>query len=156
MSLPPNRPPEARAYGVTLLAAATGKRFEARGTRIRMGRGRECEVQPVEGSDTIVSRVHAELTVGAGGGLVVSDAGSKNGTFLNGERITRPMPVRLGDKIMLGQGGPVLFVEGLGTAPQKVVTRSQAMGELGQQTVIGLIGAALAKAYRRLRQLLGL
>ena len=107
-----------RAYGVTLLATTTGKRFEARGTRIRLGRGRDCEVQPVEANDTIVSRVHAELTVGAGGGLVVRDAESKNGTYLNGERITKPMPVRLGDKIMLGQGGPVLLVEGMGTAPR--------------------------------------
>lgn len=138
---------EVRAYGVTLLATASGRRFEARGTRIRLGRGRECEVQPVETSDTIVSRVHAELTVGTGGGLVVRDADSKNGTFLNGERITKPTPVRLGDKIMLGTGGPVLLVEGMGTAPQKVVPRpAGAGGGLGQKTVIGLIGHALAKA----------
>ena len=141
---PPDKPAEVRAYGVTLLSTASGKRYEARGTRIRMGRGRECEVQPVETSDTIVSRVHAELTVGPSGGLVVRDAESKNGTFLNGERITKPMPVRLGDKIMLGTGGPVLLVEGIGTAPQKVIPRSQA--GLGQKTVIGMIGEALAKA----------
>ena len=135
-----------RAYGVTLLATTTGKRFEARGTRIRLGRGRECEVQPVEANDTIVSRVHAELTVGAGGGLLVRDAESKNGTYLNGERIMKPMPVRLGDKIMLGQGGPVLLVEGMGTAPRKAVPRPPAGASPGQKTVIGMIGAALAKA----------
>ena len=147
------KPPEVRAYGVTLLAAATGKRYEARGTRIRMGRGSECEVQPVEAGqgETIVSRVHAELTVGPSGGLVLRDAESKNGTYLNGDRITRAMPVRLGDKIMLGQGGPVLLVEGMGTAPLKAVPRpgaGAAGGGLGQRTVIGLIGQALAKARR--------
>ena len=143
----PRRPAEVRAYGVTLLATSTGKRYEARGTRIRMGRGRECEVQPVDTSDTIVSRVHAELTVGPSGGLVVRDADSKNGTFLNGERISKPMPVRLGDKIMLGTGGPVLLVEGMGTAPQKIVPRPAAGGGgLGQNTVMGLIGHALAQA----------
>jgi pSer/pThr/pTyr-binding forkhead associated (FHA) protein/S1-C subfamily serine protease len=146
------KPAEVRAYGVTLLATATGKRYEARGTRIRLGRGSECDVQPVEAGDTIVSRVHAELTVGPTGGLVVRDAESKNGTFLNGERITRAMPLRLGDKIMLGQGGPVLLVEGMGTAPVKAVPRAAAQpeggGGLGQQTVIGLIGQALAKARR--------
>jgi len=142
------KPAEVRAYGVTLLATATGKRYEARGTRIRLGRGRECEVQPVESNDTIVSRVHAELTVGTSGGLVVRDAESKNGTYLNGERINKPMPIRLGDKIKLGQGGPVLLVEGMGTAPQKGVPRGQATpgAGLGQKTVIGMIGAALAKA----------
>jgi len=144
----PPREAEQRAYGVTLLATASGKRFEARGTRIRLGRGRECEVQPVDTNDTSVSRVHAELTVGASGGLVIRDAESKNGTYLNGERIAQPMPIRLGDKIMLGQGGPVLLVEGMGTAPQKAVARPQATpdGALGQKTVIGMIGDALAKA----------
>lgn len=142
----PEKPAEVRAYAVTLLATATGGRFEARGTRIRLGRGKECEVQPVEATDTIVSRVHAELTVGASGGLVVRDADSKNGTFLNGERIMRAMPVRLGDKIMLGQGGPVLLVEGMGTAPVKAVPPPR---PLGQQTVIGLIGQALARAKGR-------
>jgi len=146
------KPAESRAYGVTLLAAATGKRYEARGTRIRLGRGSECEIQPVEAGqgETIVSRVHAELTVGPSGGLVLRDAESKNGTYLNGERVTRPTPVRLGDKIMLGQGGPVLLVEGMGTAPLKAVPRGQAAagGGLGQRTVIGLIGEALAKARR--------
>lgn len=146
------KPAEVRAYGVTLLATASGKRYEARGTRIRLGRGRECEVQPVETSDTIVSRVHAELTVGPSGGLVVRDAESKNGTFLNGERITKPMPVRLGDKIMLGTGGPVLLVEGIGTAPHKAIPRppggagAGAGAGLGQKTVIGMIGEALARA----------
>lgn len=142
---PPDKPAEVRAYGVTLLAAGTGKRYEARGTRIRLGRGSECEVQPVEPGDTIVSRVHAELTVGPSGGLALRDAQSKNGTYLNGDRISRAMPVRLGDKIMLGQGGPVLLVEGMGTAPIKAVPRPQA-GGLGPQTVMGLIGQALQKA----------
>jgi S1-C subfamily serine protease len=72
------------------------------------------------------------------------DTESRNGTFLNGERIATPMPIRLGDKIMLGQGGPVLLVEGMGTAPHKAVGRPHA--GLGQRTVIGMIGDALAKA----------
>lgn len=133
-----------RPYGVTLLAMASGKRFEAKGTRIRLGRGRECEVQPVETSDTIVSRVHAELTVGPSGRLELRDAHSRNGTFLNGQRIVQPLPVRLGDKIMLGQGGPVLLVEGMGTAPQKVA--------LGHKTVRGMISDALTEAKEERRK----
>ena len=139
---------EQRAYGVSLLATATGTRYEARGTRIRLGRGRECEVQPVAANDTIVSRVHAELTVGTSGGLVIRDADSRNGTYLNGERVTKPLPVRLGDKIMLGQGGPVLLVEGMGTAPHKAYPRPPAGAGLGKKTVTRMIGDALAKAKR--------
>ncbi len=135
--------PTTRPYAVTLLAADSGTRFEARGTRIRMGRGKECEVCPVEPSDAIVSRVHAELTASPTGALVLRDAGSKNGTLLNGTTITEPMPVRIGDRIQLGTGGPVLIVEGLGTSPGMLVAPK---GGLGQHTVMGMIGVALAKA----------
>jgi len=148
----PPRPPEVRAYAITLLAAGTGKRFEARGTRIRIGRGKECEVRPVETEESVVSRVHAELSVGPTGGLSVRDAGSRNGTFVNGERVTEPVPVRLGDKIMLGPppGGPVLIVEGLGTAPALAAVPRPKPG-MGQQTVMGLISEALAKAKEERR-----
>jgi pSer/pThr/pTyr-binding forkhead associated (FHA) protein/S1-C subfamily serine protease len=148
----PSRAPEARPYGVTLIATATGKRFEAQGTRIRIGRGKECEVRPVEGSEGIVSRVHAELTVGPSGGLSVRDVGSKNGTFLNGDRITSPMPLRLGDRISLGPGGPVLVVEGIGTGPIKAAVRPPAAPAvppaqgMGHETVMGLINNALEQA----------
>jgi pSer/pThr/pTyr-binding forkhead associated (FHA) protein/S1-C subfamily serine protease len=133
----------ARPYAVTLLAASSGARFEARGTRIRIGRGKECEVRAAESSDTAVSRVHAELIVAPGGALTLSDAGSKNGTLLNGTRLTEPTPVRIGDRIQLGSAGPVLILEGLGTSPGLLVAPR---GGLGQQTVMGMIGAALRTA----------
>lgn len=115
---------DARAYGITLLDAATGRLYEARGVRIRIGRGRECELRLDDASENLVSRVHAELTVGPSGALTLDDAGSANGTFVNDERVTAPMPVRLGDRITLGRGGPVLVVEGLGTAPKMPVARA--------------------------------
>jgi pSer/pThr/pTyr-binding forkhead associated (FHA) protein/S1-C subfamily serine protease len=152
---PPQRPPEARPYGITLIATDTGKRFEAKGTRIRLGRGKECEVRPVEGGEGVVSRVHAELTVGPSGGLSLRDVGSKNGTFLNGDRIQDPMPVRLGDRITLGPGGPVLVVEGIGTGPMKAAPRPApvpAPEAMGQKTVIGLINSALEQAREERRR----
>jgi pSer/pThr/pTyr-binding forkhead associated (FHA) protein/S1-C subfamily serine protease len=147
------RAPEARPYGITLIATATGKRFEAQGTRIRIGRGRECEVRAAEGGEGIVSRVHAELTVGPSGGLSLRDVGSKNGTFLNGDRIAGPMPVRLGDRITLGSGGPVLVVEGIGTGPVKAALRPPSVAHgMGQNTVMGLINNALAQAREERRK----
>ncbi len=147
--LPPTpRPPEARPYGVTLILAATGRRFEATGARIRIGRGSECEVQAAAGDDNTVSRVHAELTVGPSGGLSLRDVGSRNGTFLNDEAIKAPVPIRLGDRIRLGPEGPVLVVEGIGTSPATPALRPAA-GKgtgLGQQTVMGLINNALVRA----------
>jgi pSer/pThr/pTyr-binding forkhead associated (FHA) protein/S1-C subfamily serine protease len=140
---PRHTPVEARAYGITLLDAATGHRYEARGVRIRVGRGHECEVR-VPSAPDLVSRLHAELTVGPSGALVVRDAGSTNGTFLNATPVTAPVPVRLGDRLTLGPGGPTLIVEALGTAPQLAVARAAAGP--GHETMMGLISRAVARA----------
>ena len=52
----PGRLPEQRVYGITMLAAATGKRFEARGTRIRMGRG--SEARAIDSQMDEIGRLH--------------------------------------------------------------------------------------------------
>jgi pSer/pThr/pTyr-binding forkhead associated (FHA) protein/S1-C subfamily serine protease len=141
-----SRSPAVRPYAVTVIATNTGKRFEAHGTRIRLGRGKECEIRPVAEDEHAVSRVHAELTVGPTGALSLRDVGSRNGTYLNGERIGSPTPVRLGDRIMLGPGGPQLVVEGMGTGPIKAASRPAAPPGMGPDTVVGLIYNALAQA----------
>jgi hypothetical protein len=48
-----------------------------------------------------VSRNHAQITV-AGREATVEDLGSKNGTFVGGERITAPYTLTDGDQIRLG------------------------------------------------------
>ncbi len=52
-------------------------------------------------SDMTVSRSHAGLRRWAGGWLL-SDAGSTNGTRLNGWRVTEPVPLRAGDWVSFG------------------------------------------------------
>ena len=47
------------------------------------------------------ARVHAELTVGPSGGLSLRDVGSKNGTFLNGDRIAGVIQESDGDTVTL-------------------------------------------------------
>jgi putative peptide zinc metalloprotease protein len=49
-------------------------------------------------SDPSVSRVHARISADA----VIEDAGSSHGTFLDGVRVTDPLPLRDGAKIRLG------------------------------------------------------
>ncbi len=49
-----------------------------------------------------VSRRHARILV-EGGRAILEDLGSKNGTFLRGERISAPMPLANGDVIRLGR-----------------------------------------------------
>jgi hypothetical protein len=53
-------------------------------------------------ADLTVSRRHAGLLREAGGGWLLIDLGSANGTRLNGWRVTSPVPVRPGDKVTFG------------------------------------------------------
>jgi DNA-binding winged helix-turn-helix (wHTH) protein len=48
-----------------------------------------------------VSRHHARI-VASGDTATLEDLGSKNGTFLNGEAVTTPRPVRDGDRLRIG------------------------------------------------------
>jgi hypothetical protein len=51
--------------------------------------------------DMTVSRTHAGLRREAGA-WVLTDAGSTNGTRLNGWRVSEPVPVRAGDRVTFG------------------------------------------------------
>ncbi|HET8758341.1 MAG TPA: FHA domain-containing protein [Solirubrobacteraceae bacterium] len=53
-------------------------------------------------SDPSVSRVHARISAGNGEGVVLEDAGSSHGTYLDGVRVTGPVPLHDGAKIRLG------------------------------------------------------
>lgn len=53
-------------------------------------------------NDPEVSRHHLRITRGAGG-FTLEDLGSTNGTFVNGQRLTGPRPLRPGDMIGLGE-----------------------------------------------------
>jgi ABC-type multidrug transport system ATPase subunit len=57
----------------------------------------------------MVSRKHAEFRLGDGR-CTVSDANSRFGTFVNGERIGAPAEMRVGAHVQLGAGGPILRV----------------------------------------------
>lgn len=55
----------------------------------------------MELSDQGVSRIHATFTV-RGDAAFVRDAGSRNGTYVNGTRIARPVRLTPGDVVALG------------------------------------------------------
>jgi pSer/pThr/pTyr-binding forkhead associated (FHA) protein len=90
----------------------TNQRYDVRGEVIKTGRSPECSVQIPPDLGASVSRVHAEI-VFQDGGVMIRDAGSRNGTFVNGTQITEAQPARKGDVVMLGPGGPTFTIEEL-------------------------------------------
>jgi len=64
----------------------------------------------------MVSRKHAEFRLSEGRYLI-ADANSRFGTFVNGQRITDPVEVRVGSQVQLGTGGPILRVISIEQAP---------------------------------------
>jgi len=79
------------------LLVGEGKRTLLSGSRVVIGRSRDCDVVV---SDPNVSRRHAELQRDEGG-WSVADLGSTNGIKVNGRRVDNA-PLRDGDRITLG------------------------------------------------------
>jgi hypothetical protein len=63
--------------------------------------GRSMQGNHVIVQDPLVSGTHAEIRA-QGGGHTIQDLRSTNGTFVNGERISRPYPLSDGDRVRLG------------------------------------------------------
>ena len=79
------------------MLVGSGKRIVLSGSRVVMGRSRDCDVRL---DDPNVSRRHAELRREEGG-WVVADLGSTNGVKVNGRRVSEA-PLKPGDEIVLG------------------------------------------------------
>jgi len=67
---------------------------------LTVGRGGGCAV--VIPDDQFVSTVHARL-YRRGDDLFVEDLGSRNGTFVNGQKIETPTKLRRGDRVQFGE-----------------------------------------------------
>ncbi|MDR1331839.1 MAG: FHA domain-containing protein [Tannerella sp.] len=66
---------------------------------VRIGKAKENEFVV---DDPYVSRCHARLVKNDNGELFIEDAGSTNGTFVNGDRVLRKR-ISLADTVMLGE-----------------------------------------------------
>ena len=66
-----------------------------------IGIGREPDNTMPIADDTYLSGHHAKVSA-AEGRVIVDDLGSRNGTYLNGARITEPRTVKIGDRIQIG------------------------------------------------------
>lgn len=76
----------------------------------RIGRGDACALRFEGAAAKYSSWEHAEFRVDGHGGVSVTDLGSSNGTYVNGERITDPTALAPGDTVQIGTKGPRLHV----------------------------------------------
>jgi pSer/pThr/pTyr-binding forkhead associated (FHA) protein len=66
-----------------------------------IGIGREPDNTIAIADDSYLSGHHAKVSA-AGGQVIVDDLASRNGTYLNGSRITESRSVKVGDRIQIG------------------------------------------------------
>ena len=69
-------------------------------------------------SDKMLSRQHARIVRDGSNSLTVEDLGSRNGTYLNGERLVSLQPLKSGDRITVG--GVTLKVESESTTRVRI------------------------------------
>ena len=93
-----------------------GEDLTAYGRRILVGRGADCTIPLRTVVDTVVSKRHALVEIDEAGAGTITDLGSRNGTYVNGEEIHGPAPLGVGDRVTLGWEGPLFEVRLLGTA----------------------------------------
>src|SRR5438105_1897182 len=89
---------------------------------IKIGRVKEMDIFIDNPS---VSRSHAELAKQADGSWIVRDAGSSNGTFVNGDKLAGDRPLKTGDEISMGKYS-VFFDKVLEVQPAAAAPRAGA------------------------------
>jgi len=94
-----------QAFVVVLSGDRMGEMFPLNEGRTSIGRGLQADVRI---NDEGISRTHALVELDADGAFYLSDAGSTNGTFANGQRIDR-YALCEGDKIQIGATSVLRF-----------------------------------------------
>ncbi len=116
---------QAAALLVVLVGPDAGKRITV-GEGVIVGRD-------VDGRGLIidegVSRRHMRVSRQADGTHLVEDLGSRNGTYVNGQRV-EAAPLQSGDKVAVGSGTILLFTRN--DRYEEQVVRAQKMQALGQ------------------------
>lgn len=88
-------------------------------TELLLGRDVDAHVRYDLETDDLVSRRHASIAGSADTGFVLRDLGSRNGTWVNGERADVPVALKAGDVVQLGNDGP-RFLFDLDPRPQGI------------------------------------
>jgi len=119
--------PETRKEEEVLLVAEGGPLDGQRWSLHRamvLGRAPGCDIVI---PDRQVSRRHARITQ-TPDGFLLEDLSSKNGTYLNGRRVTQPTVLRDGDEVQIALAQKFLFISSDATLPLEDVP--QVLGRL--------------------------
>jgi len=103
--------------------ADSGRELEFDQDLIRIGRMPDSDVNFDPEVDLDASGRHAEIR-SENGRYILIDSGSRNGTWLNGQRV-KHAALRTEDEIELGRGGPKLKVRALQGRPARKRTTSR-------------------------------
>jgi hypothetical protein len=117
-SAPSAQPPAFAGEEVRLVLRGVHSNAKSIGqaNRITIGRALECLIRIEGDSATSVSRVHAEVSA-ENGKVMLRDDGSRHGTFVNEKRSDASTPIKAGDVLMFGLGGPEFTVEEVSIVP---------------------------------------
>lgn len=107
-----------------------------------IGRGEEAHLRP---SSDLISRHHCSLKI-ENGSVIISDMGSRNGTYVNGQKIDKPHVAKVGDTLRVGRlqfellidhvqpGNKKPKVQGVAEAAARTAS-SAANGELDDESI---------------------
>ncbi len=87
-----------------------------------LGRGSENDI-PL--SDKCASRNHAMLQIVGDKNYFLIDLGSRNGSFVNGRRVTIPVSLKNGDRITLGETNLEFYCPEVMTAPDTGISQNE-------------------------------
>lgn len=129
---------QAASHTVVRQAAPVAPVMGGGGDRQTIGRGSDCQIRYQQDD---VSTHHALLYRDAGGQVVIEDTNSTNGTFVNGQRISRQV-LKPGDQVTITRAYPLDWQRAMGApaAPPKPARK----GSKGKNSLVSWIASAAA------------
>jgi hypothetical protein len=113
--------------------------FDFGKTEISIGRDTNNDIRFDPDTDLVVSREHGKIVKKADDCFVITDNGSRNGTFVNGKKVTGTVLLNPGDEIKLGVNGPS-FVFDLYPRPKGLVKATQLVNISPSTSIIDIKG----------------
>lgn len=104
-----------------------GQQKVIRSDELLIGRGQHCDLYI---ADRRISREHSRITRDEDGNYYVEDLESRNGTFVNGERVEGPRQLHEGDEIQIALCVRIQFVGNEATVPidaEKMATAQKSL-----------------------------